>query len=316
MSTLYFYNTTDNNWDTLTNWYTDLGITPSCVLPSNGDIVYIATEIDSGPSVIITLGKINIADSSTGGGAFSVTITNSLGPAIFNGGSWNNGTTDNNTTFNDYSSNGENGSTGDNATFNDYSSNNNGNGYVGYNATFNDYSYNNFFTLDNTTFNDYSSNGGMVNDNTIFNDYSYNGINARTLDNTTFNDYSYNINVTGDNTTFNDYSYNGINARTLDNTTFNDYSYNINVTGDNTTFNDYSYSDSSSSNGTATFNDVSYFKYGCIIHDAVSYRNTGLILIPPTNKVTINTSYGMDGGTKSIGTMGKGINGSDILGII
>jgi len=282
MSTLYFYNTTDNNWDTLTNWYTDLGITPSCVLPSNGDIVYIATEIDSGPSVIITLGKINIADSSTGGGAFSVTITNSLGPAIFNGGSWNNGTTDNNTTFNDYSSNGENGSTGDNATFNDYSSNNNGNGYVGYNATFNDYSYNNFFTLDNTTFNDYSSNGGMVNDNTIFNDYSYNGINARTLDNTTFNDYS----------------------------------YNINVTGDNTTFNDYSYSDSSSSNGTATFNDVSYFKYGCIIHDAVSYRNTGLILIPPTNKVTINTSYGMDGGTKSIGTMGKGINGSDILGII
>jgi len=247
--TLYFYNTTDNNWDTLTNWYTDLGITPSGVLPSDGDTVYIATEIDSGPSISVTLLQINIADSSTGGGSFSVNITNSLGPAIFNSSSANIG------------------------TIGDYA-----------------------------IFNDYSSSGGNVGDHAIFNDSSY--INGGNVGNyATFSDYSSNRSIIGENAAFNDYSYNS-----------------GGYTGANTTFNNYSYADAYSTigdgSGIVTFNDASYFEYGCTINDAVAYRNTGLIVLPEPNETQIGFEYGMEGGTQSIGTLKPGGGINNTVGII
>ncbi|MDD5165334.1 MAG: hypothetical protein PHG25_02240 [Candidatus Pacebacteria bacterium] len=86
----YFNNAVSTNWNTLGNWWFDSSFTqPALVLPQNGDTVYIGARIDTGPTTPVTLGSINVASSTTGGGSFQVNLTGASGPAYFYASSTN-----------------------------------------------------------------------------------------------------------------------------------------------------------------------------------------------------------------------------------
>ena len=157
MANLYYNAAVDTAWDTLLNWWTDAAFTdPALALPATGDDVYLAAQVDSGPSTTVTLNHIYVADASTGGGSFYVAFSGAIGNATFNDNSYNSGTVAGDATFNDYSVN----------VF----------GTVSGDATFNNNSYNyNFGTVSgNAAFFDSSSNSGTVPGNATFNDSSYN----------------------------------------------------------------------------------------------------------------------------------------------
>ena len=134
MANLYYNAAVDTAWDTLLNWWTDAAFTdPALALPATGDDVYLAAQVDSGPSTTVTLNHIYVADASTGGGSFYVAFSGAIGNATFNDNSYNSGTVAGDATFNDSSYNSYNGTVSGNATFNDSSYNN---GTVSGNATF------------------------------------------------------------------------------------------------------------------------------------------------------------------------------------
>ena len=179
MANLYYNAAVDTAWDTLLNWWTDAAFTdPALALPATGDDVYLAAQVDSGPSTTVTLNHIYVADASTGGGSFYVAFSGAIGNATFNDNSYNSGTVAGDATFNDYSVN----------VF----------GTVSGDATFNNNSYNyNFGTVSgNAAFFDSSSNSGTVSGDATFNDSSYNSYNA------TFNDDSANYSTVSGNATF------------------------------------------------------------------------------------------------------------------
>jgi hypothetical protein len=174
MANLYFNGEVDTDWDTIGNWWLDAGYSSAAGrLPANGDTVYLDAEIDTGPSLAVTLTAINVGTLNED--SFGVTLNGAhqaVGPAFFNDSSTNNGTVSGDATFNDSSTNNGGTVSGD-ATFNDYSYNN---GTVSGEATFNDSSYNNFGTVSgDATFNDSSYNNyGTVSGDATFNDSSYN----------------------------------------------------------------------------------------------------------------------------------------------
>jgi hypothetical protein len=174
MANLYFNGDVDTDWDTIGNWWSDAGYSSAAGrLPANGDTVYLDAEIDTGPSLAVTLTAINVGTLNED--PFGVTLNGAhqaVGPAFFNDYSTNNGTVSGEATFNDYSTN--NGTVSGAATFNDSSYNNFGT--VSGDATFNDSSYNNYGSVSgDATFNDSSYNNyGTVSGDATFNDSSYN----------------------------------------------------------------------------------------------------------------------------------------------
>jgi hypothetical protein len=90
-ATLYFNNNTgDGTWDTSENWWSDVSMqTPAGSIPSNGDAVYIAADICTGPSQTVNLDHVYVADESTGGGNFTVNLSNAVSDVTFNNGSYN-----------------------------------------------------------------------------------------------------------------------------------------------------------------------------------------------------------------------------------
>jgi len=239
----FYYNAAaDTAWDTVGNWWADAAFTTSIgILPVAGSTVYLAAQMDSGPSVSVTLNHIYVADASTGGGSFYANFSGAIGDA----------------TFNDFSNNNY-GTVSGNATFNDSSYNY---GTVTGNATFNDSSYSTAESFGavygNATFNDSSYNYGIVSRDATFNDNSYN-INA-VYGNATFNDSSYTNGTVFGNATFNDNSYNNGNnggGTVTGNATFNDpYTYNNGIVGGNATFYGF-YGNSGTCSSDAFFNDA------------------------------------------------------------
>ena len=84
--------------------------------------------------------------------------------------------------------------------------------------------------------------------------------------------------------------------------------------GSSVTFNDWSWMTGSGTTASVAFNDASYFQAGATL-GTTTYRATGILTIPPANKVTYPLVYGMQGGTQLQGTAQYGINGSGILGM-
>jgi hypothetical protein len=78
----YFTNSVSTNWDDAGNWWFDTAFTEPSGLPHNGDNVFITATTTNGPSLAVTLGGIRVG-TSTGGGSFSVNLTNASGPAYF-----------------------------------------------------------------------------------------------------------------------------------------------------------------------------------------------------------------------------------------
>ena len=77
----YFKNIVSNNYDDLANWFFDATSTqPAVFLPINGDTIHIGSQLDSGPSTPVSLGKVLVASSTTGGGSFTVNLNNISGP--------------------------------------------------------------------------------------------------------------------------------------------------------------------------------------------------------------------------------------------
>jgi hypothetical protein len=272
MATLYYNAAVDTAWDTLGNWWNDIGFSdPALALPADGDDVQIYAQMDSGPSTSVTLNSIYV-----GAGYVQMVFTGAVGNAYFDGTN-NAGYVNGNAIFNN-SGQASGASTSGNCIFNGSCVNYGG---IGGDATFNDYSYNTNVGADgsiggNATFNDHSYNdGATINGNAIFNNDSYNqGV---VSGNATFNDNSYNESglgngVSGD-AAFNDYSYNGGNCYA--NATFNDYSYNyvFALIGGNATFNaPYTYNDGEVT-GTAYFHG-NYGNSGTCDGDAYFYDNT------------------------------------------
>jgi len=116
---LYFSPTSDNNWDTAANWYSDADFaTPRGAIPSNGDTVFVEGNVSNGPSTMVTLSTLHVgenfhADLNTND---NITVNSSAnfdsigekgstlngtiyGPAFFYGNSKNNGTVVGEATF-------------------------------------------------------------------------------------------------------------------------------------------------------------------------------------------------------------------------
>ncbi|MFA6158803.1 MAG: hypothetical protein WC763_04265 [Candidatus Paceibacterota bacterium] len=86
----YFNGSVSTNWDDLGNWFFDATSTqPAATLPQSGDTVFIGASLTSGPGSAITLGSVVVASSTTGGGSFSVNLTNISAPAYFYASSTN-----------------------------------------------------------------------------------------------------------------------------------------------------------------------------------------------------------------------------------
>lgn len=79
----YFTNSVSTNWNDAGNWWFDTAFTEPSGLPHSGDNVFIAATTTVGPSLAVTLGSIHVGTSTTGGGSFSVNLTNAAGPAYF-----------------------------------------------------------------------------------------------------------------------------------------------------------------------------------------------------------------------------------------
>jgi len=175
MANLYYNAAVDATWDELGNWWNDAVFSdPALALPADGDTVYLAAQMDSGPSTTVTLNHIYVADASTGGGGFYVNFTGADGNATFYDDSNNSGIVAGDATFNGTSVNNENGTVYGNATFNGTSVNNE-NGIVAGDATFNDTSFNYGTVAGDATFNNSSYNqGGTVAGNATFRNASYN----------------------------------------------------------------------------------------------------------------------------------------------
>lgn len=258
---LYFKDVDDVDyaWDTIDNWWSDATFTiPANTLPLEGNTIYIAGEMITGPSTPITLSHIHVADDVTGGGTFGVNFTGANGKSTFNNGSYNNaGTVGDYATFNNDSANHGSGTggVGNFATFNDNSINDNS---LGSNATFNDSSFNQAAPVgDFAIFNDNSSSDSGDFVNATFNDTSTltGEVNNCTL--ITFNDNSTIQGNISCNAIFNENSYVGGGAQVTGNVTFNDTSSNSNSIVGNAIFNDSS-NNSGTVSGTCTFNDTSF----------------------------------------------------------
>jgi hypothetical protein len=186
MATLYYNAAVDTAWDTLGNWWNDIGFSdPALALPTIGDVVEIYAPMDSGPSASVTLNSIYASGSFSG--SFGVNFTGAIGDAIFIGEYvYNLGTINGNATFEQ--------------AFND--------GIVLGDAIFNSNSAHgpSAVVYGNATFNGNSFNGGSLYGNAIFNDTSYNNGNAGyngTIDgNATFNDDTYNDAIVAGTSTF------------------------------------------------------------------------------------------------------------------
>jgi hypothetical protein len=155
----YFFADEDYAWDTIANWWKDSSFTiPLGRLPLNGDTVYIASQMHSGPSVPVTLNRIYVASSITGGGEFSVNFSNAYGNAEFYNEGINVGVINGDATFNDESwSYG--GEIIGNVVFNDNSWSYT---QIYGDVTYYDFSYNTYWIHGNATFYDYSYNDGAV----------------------------------------------------------------------------------------------------------------------------------------------------------
>jgi hypothetical protein len=79
----YFMNSVSTNWNDAGNWWFDTAFTEPSGLPHSGDNVFIAATTTVGPSSAVTLGSIHVGTSTTGGGSFSVNLTNAAGPVYF-----------------------------------------------------------------------------------------------------------------------------------------------------------------------------------------------------------------------------------------
>jgi hypothetical protein len=155
MANLYYNTAVDSAWDTLGNWWNDDAFTdPALAIPANGDTVYLAAEMTSGPSTSVTLNHIYVVDSN-------VDFSGAIGNATFSGNCYNYSIAIGDATFNDNSINYLGTVIGD-ATFNNDSSN----GTLGPNAT----------VIGNATFNDNSKNdgSGVVTGDATFRDSSRN----------------------------------------------------------------------------------------------------------------------------------------------
>jgi hypothetical protein len=182
MSSAYFTNTVDSNWDTLDNWFSDAAFTsPLGSLPQNGDDIYVYGQVDgynfTGPEGY-TFNNGYFDASGSGYGTFTNLTYHFSGNVSFNNGYFytDNGTLyATNVTFNQDSGIGSNGSCSIYANyviFNDYSYNG---GTVNGDATFNDESYNNATVGGIATFNgkSYSSTNSTFSSYVIYNDDSH-----------------------------------------------------------------------------------------------------------------------------------------------
>ena len=190
LSSLYFNAAVDGTWDELGNWWFDTAFSDPASLPLEGETVYIAAQMDSGPSTAVTLNHIYVADASTGGSGFGVVFDGAIGNATINNSCINYGTITGDATFNTGSINDLATVTG-NAIFNDSSFNQNGGTITG-DATFNTDSYNEFggIVIGNAEFNASGWNSGLVSINATFNDSSINY--SDVYGDATFNDSSTN----------------------------------------------------------------------------------------------------------------------------
>jgi hypothetical protein len=246
MATLYYNAAVDTAWDTLGNWWNDIGFSdPALALPATGDNVKIYAQMDSGPSTSVTLNSIYV-----NAGSNNIVFTGAIGNATFDG-SYNSGYVNGNAIFNN-GGQASGASTSGNCTFNGSCINYGG---IGGDATFNDYSYNTNVGTDgsiggNATFNNHSYNyGGTIYYNATFNDNSYNaGITNYNAGISTFNaPYTYNNGeVTGVAYFHGNYG----NSGTCDSDAyFYDDTYNIGTIVGNAYFYDRTYNDGGTLNG-------------------------------------------------------------------
>ena len=260
MATLYYDNfTTDGDWNTLGNWWTDaIFETQATSLPTSIDSVELSAAVTtnggSEPTVVncsttssISI-NITVTTMATFSGyasnfatltgnatfdGFSYNVTGGVvsNDATFNGSSYNQGTVSNDAIFNS----GHNDTLGvvsNDATFNDTAINY---GTVTGNATFNNNSYNIGTVSNNATFNgdlnetagSGSRNEGAVTNDATFNESSYNNTGGTVGNLATFNSRTYNsgtvYSAIFNNTSYNSYAGSGV---VTTDATFNNSSYN------------------------------------------------------------------------------------------
>ena len=289
MANIYFNAAVDTSWDNPLNWWNDALFTdPALSIPADGDTVYLAAEMQCGPSVPVTLNYIYVADASTGGGSFGVNFTGASGDA----------------TFYDYSN-----LTGGviNATFYDSSTLS---GSVE-NATFYDYSYatGSSILTGNVTFNNNSRiTGGGQSSSTAsltFNDSSSSdAFNNALFGVVVFNDSSYNAGDVFQVATFNNNSYNV--SGTLGGGIFNDDSLNTGAVG-GATFNN----NSGNSGGTVTYNGIfndSSFNTGIVGYAIFNGLYVGARVGGSYGAITLNMTCPQSGG-------GNGLNLAQLIGL-
>jgi hypothetical protein len=280
------------DWGNICNWYSNKTTSPSTLtglsgsfdkratrLPPADAVVHVYTNVStvtSGPQTVQYAYFWSLSDFISGSEITSTAAAHdSVGGAVFNGGTDNSGTVNGGATFNSTSNNF--GIVNGGGTFND-DSNNDDDGTVNGGATFND-AADNFGTVnDGATFNNNSRNfnPGTVNDGATFNDDS---INRGTVnDGATFNDDSGNFIATvNGGATFNDTSSNA--AIVNDGATFNNNSRNFNpfvaaaaTVNGGATFNDTS-DNSGTVNGGATFNNTSKNLSSGTVNDGATFND-------------------------------------------
>ena len=313
MTTRYFNNAVNTSWDTLGNWWLDAAFsTPSTSIPVNGDTVFIGANLDTGPSVAVTLPIVNVADASTGGGSFAFSGLELAVIGVLNtyDGSYINGGNVTATTWNSYNcSNNQSNVTA--TTWNSYNySNNQSNVYA---TTWNSYNYSyNYSNVYATTWNshDSSNNQSTVNVTTWNSHDSSNnnayistgsGYNNGNVTTTTWNSYDSSNNSGGSVTTstWNSYdsSYNshdgGVNDGYVGVTTWNSYDNSLNSSNDlannlrstvgATTWNSYG---TSYNNGNVYTSTTNFYSITSVKQSLTGGSLNGVIHILPADILT------------------------------
>jgi hypothetical protein len=280
------------DWGNICNWYSNKTNSPSTLpglsstldkratrLPPAEAVVHIYTSVSTvttGPQTVQYAyfwfqGDILLESEITSTAA----AHDSVGGAVFNDDSDNNGTVNGGATFNDVSRNLSGGTVNGGATFNDDARN--FNGTVNGGATFNDSSDNAGTVNDGAVFNDSSENVifATVNGGAVFNESSENGVFGTVNGGATFNDDSDNNGTVNGGATFNDGARN-LDATVNDGAVFNESSENgvFGTVNGGAVFNDSSKNVVFGTvNGGATFNDA-----------ACSERTTGDFFSSPCDR--------------------------------
>jgi hypothetical protein len=270
-ATLYFDGRVSGDWNSLSNWWTDSGLTSQALsLPSSSDDVIISATVSSNTGVAASVNSLVFND---GGSSYYLGINTTVASgATFNGSSYNRGVLTGNAKFNTTYFSG----TAPSGGILTLTSSKQWRGRVAGTVTGSDDA-----PITSYVFNNTSSAGGT---SAIVGNVSFYNTSACTMGgvltitgDVTFNDSvvcaSGTINITG-NAVFNNTSRNSgatINI-TSGTATFNDTSHNdANIIG-TAIFNEDSYNYSTVT-GNATFNDNSYSRYR-VIGDAIFNDNS------------------------------------------